>query len=61
MFERMEISEIIYKRVLTPSYKKPLGQNPDVLDSVGIREYNTPCQTLTSRRMGVLASAVNDM
>ena len=37
MFERMEIAESIYEGVVTPSYKKLIGQKPIVLDSVGIR------------------------
>ena len=42
MFERMEISEIIYEGVVTTSYKKLLGQNPTVLDSVGIKKEMPP-------------------
>ena len=61
MFERMEISESIYEGMVSPSYKKILGQTPTVLDSVGIREENTPRQTLTPRSMRALESAVNDM
>ena len=61
MFERMEIGKSIYEVVVTPSYKKLLGQKPNVLDSVGIREENPPRQILTLRSMGALESAVNDM
>ena len=61
MFERMEISESIYEGMVSPSYKKILGQTPNVLDSVGIREEKTPRQTLTPRSMRALESAVNDM
>ena len=62
MFEHMEISESIYEGVVTPSYKKKiLGQKPTILDSLGIREENLTRKILTPRRMGALASAVNDM
>ena len=37
MFEHMKIAEIIYEGVVTPSYLKTLGQNPTVLNSLGIR------------------------
>ena len=40
--------------------KKLLIQNPTVLESVGKREENLTRQTLTTRRMGDLTSAVND-
>ena len=61
MFQRMEISESIYEGVVTPSYKKSIGQKPTILNSFGILEEKPPHQTLTPRRMGALASAVNDM
>ena len=47
MFERMEIGKSIYEVVVTTSYKKLLGQKPNLLDSVGIREENPTCQKLT--------------
>ena len=46
MFECMEISESTYNGVVTPSYKKLLGQNPTVLESVGIGEDNPPRQSV---------------
>ena len=61
MFENMEIAESIYESVVTPSYKKLLGQNPTILDSVGEREENPPRQILTPRQMGALERAKNDM
>ena len=57
----MGISEGIYEGLVTPSYKKPIVNNPTVMDSVGIIEENTPFQTLTLQRVGALESAVNDM
>ena len=35
MFDRMDIVENIYEGVVSLSYKKLLGHNPIVLDSVG--------------------------
>ena len=35
MFERMEITESIYEGVVTPSYKKLLGQKTTILESLG--------------------------
>ena len=61
MFEHMETAESIYDCVVTPTYKKLLGQNPIVLDSVGKIEEKLPRQILTPQRMGALASAVNYM
>ena len=61
MFERMEIAESIYEDVVTPYYKKLLGNNPPVLDSLGIIEEKPPCQTLTPRSMKVLTSTINNM
>ena len=61
MFERMEIAEIIYEGVVTPYYKKLLGQNSTVLNSVVKKEENPPCQIITLRRMGALAISVNGM
>ena len=61
MFEHMKIAESIYESVVTPYFKKLLGHKPTILESVGIREDKTPCQTLTPQKMGALASAVNDM
>ena len=58
----MDISESIYEGVVTPSYNKNLlGQNPTVLDSVGIIEDNPPCQTLTPQDMRALVGAINNM
>ena len=61
IFERMETAEDIYEGAVTPYLKKLPGQNPTVLDSLGIREENIPRQTLTPQRMRALASAVNYM
>ena len=61
MFKRMEISESIYEDVVTLYYQKILGYNTTVLDSLVIIEEELPCQTLTPRSMGMLASAVNDV
>ena len=61
IFGRMETAEIIYKGVVTPSYKKLLGQKPTVLDPVGKREENPPCKIITPQRMGAMESNVNDM
>ena len=61
MFERMEIAKGIYEGVVTPSYKKILGHNPTVMESLVIREGNLPRQSLIPRSMGALASAINDM
>ena len=61
MFERMEITESIYEGVITPSYKKLLSKKPTIMDSLGIKEDNTPCQTLTPRGMRALAININYM
>ena len=37
MFEHMEIAEIIYEGVVTPSYKKTIGQKTTIMNSLGIR------------------------
>ena len=37
MLEHMEIAEIIYGGVVTPSHKKLLRKMPTVIESVGIR------------------------
>ena len=47
MFECMEIAEIIYKGVVTPSYKKNTREKPTVMDSVGMRYEKRHCQILT--------------
>ena len=60
MFVRMEIAEIIYEGVVTPSYKKLLGKNPNVLYSVGKIEDIPPCQIPTPRRMVSTESSVNN-
>ena len=57
----METAEDIHEGVVTPYLKKLPGQNPTVLDSVGIREENIPCQTLTPQRMRALASSINNI
>ena len=41
--------------------KRLLGQNPTVLESVGIREEKTPHKIITLLSIGALASTVNDM
>ena len=61
MFDRIEISETIYECVLTPYYYKLVGQNPSVLNSVGIIEEKRPLKILAPRSMGALESAVNNM
>ena len=61
MFERMEITESIYEGVITPSYKKLLSKKPTIMDSLGIKEDNTPCQKLTPRGMRALAININYM
>ena len=47
MFGRMDIAKSIYEGVLTPSYKKPLGQMKKVLDSLVTIEENLNCIILT--------------
>ena len=61
MFERMEISESIYEGVVTPSFNKRLGQKPNVLESLVIREEHPPFQTIKLQNMGTLANIVNYM
>ena len=61
MFEHTEIAESIFEGVVTPSYKKLLGEKPIVMDSVGIIKENPPCQPLTPQSMRALESAINDM
>ena len=61
MFERMGISESIYKGVVDPSYKKPTWETPTVLVTAGPREENPPRHELAPRRLRDLASSENDM
>ena len=51
MFERMEISESIYKGVVETSYKNLPDQMPTVLFKAGIREENLPRHGLIPRRV----------
>ena len=60
-FERMEISESIYKGVVEPSYKNLPGNMPTMLVASGIREEKTPCLRLIPRWERELASSENDM
>ena len=61
MFECMEIAEIIYKGVVTPSYKKNTREkaNSTGLSRNEIRE--AALSNTHPRRMKALASAVNNM
>ena len=61
MFERMKISESIYKGVVETSYKKLLGQTPTVLVASDKIEEMPPCHGLARRKVGVLTSAEQDM
>ena len=55
IFERIDISESIYKSVVERSYKNLPRQMPTVLVTSGIREENMPCHRLTLRGVRALA------
>ena len=61
MFECMEISESIYEGVVEPSYKKLLGQTPNVLVAACKREENPPRREVSPRRVRSLESAEKGM
>ena len=61
MFEHMKFSEIIYEGVVTHPYDQTLEQNPNTLESLGIRKEKPPHQTLTMQSMGALESTVNNI
>ena len=61
MFERMEISESIYERVVAQFYNNLPGQTPTVMVTAGKREEKPPCRGLAQRRVRVLERTENDM
>ena len=61
MFERMEISESIYKGIVENSYKNLPGKTPTVLVTEGKREEKPPSHGLAPKRVRALTSSENDM
>ena len=59
MFEKMEISDSIYKGVVEPSYKNVPGHMPTVLVTEGILEKNQTFQRITPQWVRGLSSAEN--